>query len=190
VKAVTEIIDEDESGKTITKKFIFDHIHGKPHYALETKYLPMLAEAGIGPQIHEIGEDYIVMEKLRDFKDWYDHLDPRRTRNVSKREMFNIGTKVCERIHIMQSLGIAHRDLHHRNLLLDNDMNPMFIDMELSCDADPNGSSYDLYGPIVSGIRPPEIHETLKIQVWWDTGTGKSQGMGKVFGPLHRYTQS
>lgn len=187
MKAVTEIIDEDESGKTITKKFIFDHVHGKPHYDLETKYMPMLAEAGIGPKILEIGEDYIVMEKLRDFKDWYDHLNPSKATNISRREIFKVGQKVYNRIGIMHSMGMAHRDLHHRNLLLDDNLDPFFIDTELSCDADSNDIPYDLYGPKISQVQPPNIHVVLSIEVWWDTGTGKSQGMGKLFGPLDRF---
>ena len=104
------------------------------------RFLPRLATAGLTPEILELTDTRLVTREGVPFHNWWRVAD-----NSSRADMRPL---VLELVRSMHALGICHRDLHDRNLVLRReDETPLVIDLELACDVDPSGACYDLDGP-------------------------------------------
>lgn len=78
---------------------------------------------------------------------------------------------LINRIRKLHALGICHRDLHIRNIVLRHYI-PLFVDFELAIVIDPSCLCYDLNGP-VSKIPVPDQHVMLGSEYevtgeWWN----------------------
>jgi len=92
--------------------------------------------------------------------------------------------RVVALIRSIHRLGVCHRDLHARNLVLDGG-HPLVIDLELACEVDPEGPCYDTHGPC-EAIPVPEQHRAVGGEygvhgVWWDS---PADGLNRAFGPI------
>lgn len=83
-----------------------------------------------------------------------------------KREM---RTRLYDQICRLHDCGICHRDLQLTNVVLSEDLQPLFIDLEISVDVCTETPCYDLYGPSAH-VAVPAIHHDLDLEdgVWWD----------------------
>lgn len=145
------------------------------------RFLPRLATAGLTPEILELTDTQLVTREGVPFHNWWRVAD-----NSSRADMRPL---VLELVRSMHALGICHRDLHDRNLVLRReDETPLVIDLELACDVDPSGACYDLDGPTLA-IPVPGAHVRVggafAAGVWWgSTGLGGYYtALGEIFGP-------
>lgn len=72
----------------------------------------------------------------------------------------------------LHGMGIHHRDVHTRNVVRGADGRPLLIDWE-SATRQVSRFSYDLCGPVVSGVGLPDIHD---LPQWWGCGGAFSIG--------------
>lgn len=140
------------------------------------KFLPKLSDAGVSPTIIELNELGRVLERLQTLPEWLG--------TASWPERVEMRRNLLQNIDEMHRLGVCHRDLHPWNVLVRDDA-PLFIDLELATEVDPNDACFDLIGP-ESGVAVAEQHRNLAgwlafCGVWWDSPAG---GLGWVFGPL------
>lgn len=92
-------------------------------------------------------------------------------------------TELAELLRALEAEHVHHRDVHPGNIALTDD-GPRLIDWETAIISSPNqrnpfrGSrlSYDLYGPIASGVSPPAIHRALphRYEMWWGSDHPRS----------------
>lgn len=80
--------------------------------------------------------------------------------------------QLADLLYELESLGIAHRDVHPGNILA-GPRGPLLIDWETAIHA-PGAPSYDLHGPDASGVAVPSIHQALRSRnsphgyiMWW-----------------------
>lgn len=63
--------------------------------------------------------------------------------------------------------GVAHRDVHVKNIVRGPEGEPLLIDWECAAFVR-SRLSYDLHGPDASGVPVPEIHARLGVTpAWW-----------------------
>lgn len=66
--------------------------------------------------------------------------------------------------------GLAHRDVHMRNLIVDEEEGRvLIIDYEFTTEVDGDRPCYDLVGAIESGIPVPKPHRHHREGVFWNT---------------------
>ena len=141
--------------------------------------MPRLAEAGLAPQIIRMDDEEICLKKYDRFDLWW--------RSASPGELLEMRASVLHLIEGVHALGVCHRDLHERNLVLDGGI-ALVIDLELACEVNPAWRCYDLYGPSES-IPVAEQHVAVNDGhhsvhgVWWDSPVS---GLHLVFGPLQK----
>ena len=61
----------------------------------------------------------------------------------------------------LQRNGIHHRDVHPKNIVHTPD-GMRLIDWETACLTEPGAPSYDLYGPEISQVNVPKIHQEIR----------------------------
>lgn len=155
--------------RTTVKRFSMVDDDSKEYFEREVEFLTKAADSGIAPAVIAVNGDFISMQTCKPFD--IEHLD------------VGIEDKILSQIRKLHSIGIAHRDIHEKNIVMHNGM-PLFIDFEFATSCNPSLPSYDLYGPVVSKIRPPLVHQQIGISVWWDSTSSKANTLGKMFGPL------
>lgn len=171
MKDVTYITIEKDR---VIKKFNYKHVYGPLHFRKESFFYRKLEKKEICPPIINIKENEIHIAKGIDFSKFTK--SPSLDKNKLKEQ-------ILEKIDIMKSLRVAHRDLHSKNIILIN-KEPYFIDFELSAFCNSELPSYDLYGPEESLVEPPSIHSHLNIKVYWNSDDSKSPALGKFFGKV------
>ena len=74
---------------------------------------------------------------------------------------------LAELLYALHDMTIHHRDVHVGNVVFDRTGQPLLIDWETAIRC--GGPSYDLHGPLVSGVPVPEIHTVLPsgYTMWW-----------------------
>ena len=133
----------------------------------------------MAPEIIRMDDEEICLKECDRFEVWW--------RSASPAELAEMRSCVLELIEGIHALGVCHRDLHDRNLVLDGGK-PLVIDLELACEVDPAWRCYDLYGPSDS-IPVAEQHADFNDGhhsvhgVWWDSPVS---GLRSVFGPLQK----
>jgi len=163
-------------GDEIVKVFDLRHPHGEVGFRREKFALEHLAGTSLIPRVIEIGGNYIRMEKHGLLlHEWIKKERPLRPKNEMKE-------RLVKAMKGLRNRGIAHRDLHAKNILLDGDLNPLFIDFEFSTACNPSLPSYDLLGPKASMIDPPHIHAELDIEVFWNSNSNKVSSLSHYFG--------
>ena len=120
------------------------------------------------------------LERCDSFGEW--------SRHATEAETADMKSKVVTLIESIHALGVCHRDLHERNLVLWHGR-PLVIDLELACAVDPAWSCYDLFGPSDS-VRVAEQHleDGLANGVWWEAKVEPRRRlttMCEIFGPLN-----
>lgn len=152
-----------------------DDLDRQRHHLL----LPRLAEAGLAPQIIRMDDNERCLKECDRFEVWW--------RSASPAELEELRASVLELIEAIHALGVCHRDLHERNLVLDGGK-PLVIDLELACEVNPEWRCYDLYGPselIPVAEQHVAVNDGLHSVhgVWWDS---PANGLHLVFGPLQK----
>lgn len=72
--------------------------------------------------------------------------------------------QLLTRVH---QAGVAHRDVHVKNVVRGPEGQPLLIDWECAAFVQ-SDLSYDLYGPEASGVPVPDIHVRLDVTpAWW-----------------------
>lgn len=80
-----------------------------------------------------------------------------------------VGGLLVEKVLVLHGLGIAHRDLHAHNVVVDSDGQPYMVDWEFATDDGVTGEPYDFYGSTVSGVPPPWPHRNARPEgIFWD----------------------
>lgn len=145
----------------------------------EVKWYNQLRDSDLTPKLLSVEGTTLTME--RKGVDLYSHI--RKNPNFDKIEM---GKMACELICKLHKLGVAHRDVHTKNILVCKDR-LYLIDFEFTTTS--GVRSYDLYGPDRSGIPIPEMHLKNGILngVWWDSELPKSPVLGMEIGPLEMF---
>lgn len=71
-----------------------------------------------------------------------------------------------ELLEELEADGVHHRDVHPANIVAGPD-GPLLIDWETATQQD--APSFDLYGPVISGVPIPTIHTALNSGycMWW-----------------------
>ena len=77
----------------------------------------------------------------------------------------------------LQNEGVHHRDVHTKNVVMGKDGMPLLIDWETAVEHDAE-FGYDLYGPEVSGVPIPPLHEKYGLSSqWW--GSPQNYAIGR-----------
>jgi serine/threonine protein kinase len=145
--------------------------------ASHTQYLPILSEAGLAPRIIKFTNEGVLLETCTPLEVW-----------IAERQAFDVATMRLRCIRLTQqihSLGICHRDLHARNVVVDAEDHPLVIDLDLACSSNPAQRCYDMIGP-ESGIAIANQHLALggpyaEYGVWWNSPV---DGLWRIFGTL------
>jgi hypothetical protein len=142
------------------------------------KYLPQMAHAGLSPELIELTDAWVRTLYGVPLNEW--------KQSATREALAAMRPLVRELINGMHALGICHRDLHDRNVVIGPGDVPLAIDMEHACDAHPRGPCYDLVGPS-SGIPVPLHHArqggVIAEGIWWGSGDpgGGLTPLGRVF---------
>lgn len=88
--------------------------------------------------------------------------------------------ELVDLLNRLSEQGIHHRDVHTKNIVMGADGSPLLIDWE-TAGIYGTSVSYDLYGPEVSTVPMPRIHERLGVAAqWW--GSGQPYSIGREWG--------
>lgn len=103
----------------------------RPKYKLQEalqKYLLKLSKHKLIPKIHIINQDFIIM-------DYFDGLRLETiiySRLVSRKDFDIIFENIKKLLEKYRSLKFRHNDFHYENILVDKNLNVMFIDPQIS----------------------------------------------------------
>jgi len=154
---------------------------GRDYFNKEIRFYSLLKGHGITPNIVNQNEKELWFE-LEFGLPLVHHMFATEVHNRDRSEMRD---KIVSQILKMHSLGVAHRDLHNRNVVVIGN-EPRFIDFELSAEVEKGLDekfSYDLYGPN-QYIQPPPEHQRMGISVNWGTPKNQIRGLGVDYGDI------
>ncbi len=103
----------------------------RPKYKLKEslqKYLLKLSKNELIPEIYIMNQDFIIME-------YFDGLRLETiiySRLVSRKEFDIIFENIKKLLKKYRSLGLRHNDFHYGNILVDKNLNVIFIDPQIS----------------------------------------------------------
>lgn len=152
----------------------------------EASYLKLLHGSGIGINVLSIDEDKFIIRMAR----YRPALDFIMKEDISDEVRVDIGQQLLKKINQLHTeYGVCHRDIHIRNVVLDNSNEPYIIDWEFAMHVPPSGPCYDLHGPYTGLPKPTphRIQSSTETGVWWDTPMMSVDSIGKYFGPLEEY---
>lgn len=166
MKAVGAVFDEPESS-TVLKLWTLEAWEGWGGvlFRRELDVARRLLGKELTPALMDSGEcgpiGWIRSERQLTLMEW-----PVGRSASGKREMRD---RLCDQIYRLQACGICHCDLQLTNVVLADDLRPLFVDFEISVDVRPETPCYDLYGPSPD-VAVPAIHHDLGLDdgVWWD----------------------
>ena len=100
-----------------------------------------------------------------------------------------MGERVLALVRTVHPLRICHRDLHLDNLIVDDNRQPLVIDLELACEVEPTWPCYDLGGPLAEVLVPRDHAAQVALGmpngVWWDAALPSClTSLGSVFGRI------
>ena len=153
-------------------------------FRVELKYMEKAAALGVGPELCSWDKPSMTIEMYAatPVLSWF-------SSSPSSEEIREVGKNLLKAIVHLHSNGICHRDIHIRNLLIQDNDCPLIIDWEYAVDADPNGPCYDLIGPASNTPKPMphRIRSSTETGVWWDTPMTSVSPVAQYFGPLSEY---
>ena len=133
-------------------------------------FAPRLAAAGVSPRILHMDGRSVCLERCQPFGKWREVATPA--------EVAAMRDRVLALLHRMHALGVCHRDVQERNLVVSEEGDqPLLIDFESACSVDPAWPCYDLYGPNEHVAAP----EKIRLNYW---GSESPVALARTFGPL------
>ena len=85
-----------------------------------------------------------------------------------------LATKIAIKLKLLSENGIAHRDVHIKNIVVNDEAEPFLIDWEFATETE-SKISYDLYGEHKSKVQRPKQH-TKSYPIYWDYKGNRSLG--------------
>lgn len=144
------------------------------------RYLRRLERACLTPEIIELTEQGVRTRRGLPLAEWWPTADPE--------QLSGMRGRLLQLIEAMHTLGVCHRDLHDRNVVIGPGGRPLAIDLELACDLSPGQRCYDLRGPsdqIPVPVQHIRVGGSFRGGVWWGSrDLGGYRALGEIFGPL------
>jgi hypothetical protein len=143
------------------------------------EYYKRLSAIRAAPEVVLVTANEIIAVEHQTLRAWLaDGQSP-----VDKARMAEQIRDLLQRVH--EEVGLCHRDVHLRNIVLTDESAPLLIDPALCAEAQ-NSYCYDLHGPEPSGVAVYADHlATGKNGVWWGSEE-KHDSLESAFGPWPR----
>jgi tRNA A-37 threonylcarbamoyl transferase component Bud32 len=110
-----------------------------------------LSDAGLAPEIIRTTTTHLTTKTHTTLTEWLHG-------QTAEHEMKLMGQRLVDRITELHTLGVCHRDLHDGNVVLTDELVPLFIDPAFAIACDPRAPCYDLIGPDSSGVPVAPAH--------------------------------